>query len=172
MPLHNYFLLRGEMRFDTQWIDSDIEDLDLNEVELFEKEYPAGLTKDWSLPRSLMMVPEDKIKNYFGEKIAMYFEFLSFYTLMLIIPALFGVPVFIVDQIFDNQTPQMQTLNSLYAGVMIVWTQFYIDMWQQREHLMATKWGELEFEEEEVERPAFRGELVRSPVDDTKVYGI
>ena len=107
MPLHNYFQLRGEARFDTEWIDSDIEGVDLMEQELFEKEEPQGLTKEWSLPRSLILVPNDKIKNYFGEKIAMYFEFLSFYTLMLIIPAVFGIPVFIVDQIFDNKTPQM-----------------------------------------------------------------
>lgn len=38
--------------------------------------------------------PSDLIKDYFGERIGLYFEFLGFYTSALIIPAIFGIITF------------------------------------------------------------------------------
>ena len=41
--------------------------------------------------------PIDLVKNYFGEKIAFYFAWLGAYTTFLIIPAIVGVIVFIIN---------------------------------------------------------------------------
>jgi len=41
--------------------------------------------------------PIDKIKSYFGEKIAMYFSFLSFYSIWLLTPGLLGIIVFGIE---------------------------------------------------------------------------
>jgi hypothetical protein len=35
-------------------------------------------------------------QEYFGEKIALYFEFMGHYTFWLLIPAIFGVPIQVV----------------------------------------------------------------------------
>lgn len=41
--------------------------------------------------------PLDQIKDYFGEKIAMYFAWLGAYTTALIFPTLIGILVFIFN---------------------------------------------------------------------------
>jgi hypothetical protein len=56
------------------------------------------------------------LRAYFGEQIAIYFAFLSFYTKWLIVPSIFGVICFIVS-FFD---PIAMT-NSIYAVFMAVW---------------------------------------------------
>lgn len=41
--------------------------------------------------------PLEDIRNYFGEKIAMYFGFMAHYTLWLLVPSIVGVVVFILQ---------------------------------------------------------------------------
>ena len=61
--------------------------------EIFEPEKPNYLTKQW---KNIILCPGNKIRSYYGEKIGMYFSFLSHYTIMLIIPTIVGIPCFII----------------------------------------------------------------------------
>jgi anoctamin-10 len=96
-PFHNKFALRGTRRME----DKDLKKVQvINQLkgdqlahdDIFADEIPKGLTKYW---RGIIHCPATKIRDYFGEKIAMYFSFLSYYTFYLIFPGVLGIPVFI-----------------------------------------------------------------------------
>jgi len=144
-PLHNFFLLYGEDRFDpneerpddteTGSIPEDLEKGKKageesepgsdDEVErLFKEIKPIGLSKAW---KSWLVVPASRIREYFGEKIAMYFAFLSFYTIFLIFPALVGIPVFFI-QIFAPEAVLNWT-NVIWGFVLIIWTTLLAEFW-------------------------------------------
>jgi len=96
-PLHNRFMLHGEKKFtdkDKVTIKADLpKGKKIKNPEMFEEKIPIGLSKTWS---NWLKVPSTDIRNYFGEKIAMYFSFLSVYTMWLVAPAVLGVPIFII----------------------------------------------------------------------------
>jgi len=52
------------------------------------------LTKEWSLSFTKPQ-PLDRIREYFGEKVALYFAFLGFYTSWLWSASIVGIIVFI-----------------------------------------------------------------------------
>ena len=54
------------------------------------------LHSNWAQFRNLFKIqPLDQIRNYFGEKIALYFAFMGFYTYWLVVFAIIGLIVFI-----------------------------------------------------------------------------
>lgn len=99
--LHNDFDLYGTYRFKFSERENHMEekDCELFASELFAQNIPIGLKNEWS---GLLTSPVSLIRNYFGEKIALYFGFLSFYTYMLIIPSILGIPVFVIQVIYDK----------------------------------------------------------------------
>lgn len=149
-PLHNFFTLYGEQRFDPELerpMDEDFgdeENIDKSETadeddevkKLFEEHVPKGLSKAW---RSWLTVPASRIREYFGEKIAMYFAFLSFYTIFLIAPALIGIPVFFI-QLFAGRDATVWS-NVVFSFVMIIWTTLLAEFWGRRETWFAVLWG-------------------------------
>jgi len=47
------------------------------------------------------------LRNYFGEKVALYYLWLGWYTYLLIPPAVIGVVVFLYGLTFFNSSPLM-----------------------------------------------------------------
>lgn len=113
------------------------------------------------------------IKDYFGEKVALYYAWLGHFTFMLIIPALFAAAV---ELFFYFRGEQIQ-----YSGIdwatygygiaVLTWGTVYIQMWRQECRAIAVKWGTRGFENEEKPRPQFDGITKRSEVtNELEVY--
>jgi len=73
--------------------------------------------------------PFDDIRNYFGEKIGLYFFFLGFYTDRLIYVSLIGVGVYIFGVLSSGANPEF-FLNPVFSGIMITWTALFIENWK------------------------------------------
>lgn len=115
--------------------------------------------------------PIDDVKDYLGEKVALYFEFTAHYTTWLLPLAIAGLLVGI-DMVVEAS--MAGSLNdALLSGYTIpfycifvsFWSQLMIEYWKRRESRRAMEWGMSNFEEVETERPEFHGEEVFSYIN-------
>jgi len=104
----------------------------------------------------------DKVRNYFGERIALYFLFMSHLNKWLIWPSLVGVILWLADIV--NGTPDNYTLFPLTIGVG-VWGIFFVHSWRRVAATYCLRWGTLNMTPAlEPTRPEFRGVSRINPV--------
>ncbi len=127
--------------------------------------------------------PVDQIKDYFGEKIGLYFSWLGVYTSWLIIAAVVGGFMWInvavegslmfAGEIFHPDSTVLFALTDnnpdavvipYFAGFMGLWSAVFLENWKRVEKVTAVRWGMVGFEEEEQNRPQFSGEKILSPI--------
>ena len=103
---------------------------------------------------NLLTQPLDSIAEYYGESVAFYFAYMAFYTRWLVLPAILGLVVF-VYQVRDMELDHWLCLP--YSIVVMVWTCFLLVFWRQRSSALAFRWGVLDYEIQETERPQYKG---------------
>ncbi|OWZ01329.1 hypothetical protein PHMEG_00027307, partial [Phytophthora megakarya] len=106
------------------------------------------------------------IKDYFGEKVGLYFAWLGHYTTWLIGPAIIGGLLF-ADVVIEDTADSV--LVPYFGLFMALWAIFYYEYWKRYNSTLALEWGMSTFEEEEVERPEFAGQLTTSPIDGSTI---
>jgi hypothetical protein len=106
--------------------------------------------------------PVDDIKDYFGEKIGLYFVWLGHYTTWLAGSAVVGFFCWINVAADDNNPNAV--IMPYFATFMAFWATFFLEFWKRKESTTAMKWGTTGFEQEEQSRPQFIGERKPSPV--------
>lgn len=108
--------------------------------------------------------PLDQICEYFGEKIGIYFAWLSHYTKALCAPAFFGL----LYWMFVSGGKQLaeDVCFVAFALFNIVWATVLVEWWKRAQAEYAYSWGTLGMETNYLAepRPYFRGELKVSQV--------
>jgi len=105
--------------------------------------------------------PLDKIRDYFGEEIAIYFAFLGFYTLSLVPLGLFGI----ITYYFQSQNVHHDTVHAfVYAAVCCGWAVVFTNLWKREQRQLQVKWDVEEFEEEQSDRLEFTGQIQLSTI--------
>ncbi|XP_054706410.1 anoctamin-8-like [Uloborus diversus] len=128
------------------------------------------LSRKWGGPCSRQPIHE--IRDYFGEKIAFYFAWVSTLMASLWIPAILGVGVFayglterlenveakgmiyvieIVKQSSDNN------LTPGFAAIICLWGTIFMEVWKRRQISLARQWYVDNFDNVEPDRPQFYG---------------
>jgi len=83
----------------------------------------------------------DKIADYYGHNVSIYFKFMNFYTKWLIVPAIFGI----LRQIILFFDPQGEIvafeLDTLYCIMIVIWATLFIKYWRQTSSGICTKWN-------------------------------
>ncbi|GLE06180.1 hypothetical protein PINS_up015391 [Pythium insidiosum] len=110
--------------------------------------------------------PIHDIKDYFGEKVGLYFAWLGHYTTWLIAPSIVGILLFI-NVAFEKTADS--TLVPYFGLFMALWSTFYYEYWKRYNSVIALEWGMTSFEDEETERPEFVGEEIISPIDGSRI---
>lgn len=116
---------------------------------------------------SLGSQPLDRIRDYFGEKVAFYFAFLGHYTSMLLYPCVAAALIVVVDvylsgeSVFDaipgyfispssnsiadakvqQATHMTRCTNVIFTLFIIVWSIFIFKLWTRKESRLALRWG-------------------------------
>ncbi|CAG9311107.1 unnamed protein product [Blepharisma stoltei] len=130
------------------------------------KKHAQGLANIWKGDFFGRRIPLGKIRGYFGEKIGLYFAFLGFYSNALKIPGIIGLVVFIFQRSYPDDSNFVTVLNAFYCIFIATWATCLLEYWRRKENCLAIKWGQMDYEEDEVPRSQFRGETRRSPIDD------
>ena len=123
--------------------------------------------KPWVNSISKPPTPILEIRDYFGEKIAIYFAWLDFYTQQLQVPAAVGMITFLVQKANGPKVLQDFAL-IFFSAVICLWSTMQGEWWKQRNAFLNLWWGMDKDSSADVERPTFVGILRYSPLDDRK----
>lgn len=167
-PLHNNYQLVGKSDRTIENIPPDDKLLQALIIDLktSRNRQSASVMESWYTGLFRQQIPLSKVRNYFGEKITLYFEFLRVYQRSLIFPSIIGIIVFIVQRSLSETNPGVLAVNAIYCIFITIWATVFLERWKRRESSMAVVWGQTEFEKLEIARPQFKGELRRSPITD------
>ena len=132
------------------------------------------LTNVWLSKWSVMPwnQPFHDIRNYFGEKIAIYYVFIGHYCLWLLIPVIIGIPLQFgiwgvllerkTNDDHDDHNLQAPNSNNYFAPVfsffIALWAICMLEFWKRKEKTVAIEWGTVGCEDDEPDRPTFRGD--------------
>jgi hypothetical protein len=104
----------------------------------------------------------DKVRDYFGERIALYFLFMAHFNKWLVFPSILGIALWLIDLIW--QTPDNFTALVLCIG-MGIWSTLFAHYWRRTAATHALKWGTLGMGKQlEPTRPEFIGVSRVNPV--------
>ncbi|KAI9920598.1 hypothetical protein PsorP6_001910 [Peronosclerospora sorghi] len=128
------------------------------------------LRHTWALHWTMLYQPLHKIRYYFGEKIALYFAWLEFYTKMLIFPAAAGVFTFIFIEARQavTGTNQQGYILIAFAAFVVIWSSLFSELWKRKNGLLDALWGLSGLQETFRYRPQFRGTKSYHPVTDAE----
>lgn len=128
----------------------------------------------------LSKYPKEEVRNYFGERVCLYYEFMELYTRYLFFLGLLGIGVYIVQlqdgieshdieffgELGFHKSDIVIGFNTMYSFVVIVWSTLFLEHWKRKEAAAATVWGQTDFEINEQSLPSYTGKKRRSPAND------
>jgi hypothetical protein len=138
----------------------------------FIEESVKDLTKiSWFKAHKLNI---NAIQNYYGEKIALYFLFLTKMTRSVKFLAIFGFIVGVVDywllfksekgpeipseQSIDNMDGFMELyhyIRIVFTFIIIIWATLFLEYWKRAETFFSIQYGQLGVKKNSMERPNF-----------------
>jgi hypothetical protein len=130
------------------------------------------LRKNWVNNRSILPFPGCQkqpigaIREYFGEKVSIYFAWVEHYARSLAIPSALGV-LFTFYQVFAPEGIQGFGLMA-YCVLIGIWATTMTEFWKGENAFHNLCWGTTDFASEERERASFVGVVRYSPVNDMK----
>lgn len=128
----------------------------------------TALQRNW-MRASVLNLPFDDLKSYFGEALALYTRFLGFLTCSLLVLGIPGVLINVILWIVGyNHGPASGVLRAIYAIGLVVWSPLFLAMWHRTQQVSALQWGMTNFETSEPPRPQYKGSIIKSPVDGKK----
>jgi hypothetical protein len=115
--------------------------------------------------RDWILMPTDhthNVRDYFGEKVAFYYVWMSFYWKWLVIPGILGALLQVLDVAF--RTPDNMTAVP-FCLFLSVWSTFLPHFWRRQQAKLAIAWGTFDMVPDlEPCRPEHTGEPRINPV--------
>jgi hypothetical protein len=110
---------------------------------------------NWMLSMPWKDAPTDEIRNYFGEKIAFYFAWLSHFTNWLIAPGIVGLCIafFLVSRKVEEVNRSI--VGPIFGALLMVYMTCYLEFWKRRSSALAFRWGVTDFAKKEPDRPEY-----------------
>ncbi|RDX50828.1 DUF590-domain-containing protein [Lentinus brumalis] len=97
---------------------------------LHDHEFNEAWIRAWTT-RQLGFVKFDKIREQFGEAVAIYFHFLSFYTKHLLFISAVGVRFYFFAQPYST----------IYSSILLLWSITFVEWWRIKQRQLSVRWG-------------------------------
>lgn len=97
---------------------------------LHDKEFNDLWVRAWT-PRNIASVQLERIRDQFGDSLALYFAFLASYTKFLVGPAAFGVTAHFL---FPAYSP-------VYSVLISLWSIAFVEWWRVKERKLSLRFG-------------------------------
>lgn len=130
----------------------------------------AELRRTWALRWFMLNQPLNQIRFYFGEKIALYFAWLGFYTKMLVFPSIAGIITYAVIETQDIHRGGEDEGYILiaFALFVVVWSSVFAEIWKRKNGLFNALWGLHGTHRALRYRAQFRGTTSYNPITDAE----
>lgn len=106
-------------------------------------------------------VPLDSVRDYFGERSALFYNFVSEQSSSLVFPSIVGVAFQLV--VWSTGPNYSHPSICFFAVFICLWGMWMIKTVRRSEARKAMEWGMTKFEIKEIDRPEFRGTVIASP---------
>lgn len=146
---------------------------------LHDEELLKRLKDNW-LRGPMLEPPINEIRDYFGENVALYVSFTSFYTKFLIPMAIFGILHYCLDRFLRFDFIYNNLLFALYNLVSVTiflgksflvclfeqWRSLnpFLELWKRKSNEHAFYFGTQGKLRHKRPRPAFRGDFQKNPI--------
>lgn len=112
-----------------------------------------------------MFIDVEGIREFYGDEIAIYFEWMNFLLKFLLVPALFAILVYIGNMtLYTNES---SPLSACYSLMMTFWGVAFTVCWRRHCHGLNVLWDDYVTENDtETLRKEFHGRLAINPVTD------
>jgi len=127
---------------------------------LHDEELLKRLKDNW-LRGPMLEPPINEIRDYFGENVALYVSFTSFYTKFLIPMAIFGILHYCLDRFLRFDFIYNNLLFALYNLVSVT---IFLELWKRKSNEHAFYFGTQGKLRHKRPRPAFRGDFQKNPI--------
>ncbi|KAL4067152.1 calcium-activated chloride channel-domain-containing protein [Scleroderma yunnanense] len=104
-------------------------DLVQSVMALHDHDFNEHWIRLWTRHR-IASVQLDKIRDQFGDSVALYFFFLTAYTRALIFPAVLGLVFYFFG------TPY----SALYSSLLLVWSVVFVEWWTLQQRILSVRW--------------------------------
>jgi hypothetical protein len=90
-----------------------------------------GYQEIWKVIAKSWRVPSTMIRDYYGEKIAIYFVWMDFLACWLIVPAAVAVLISLISNLMEIPVAKNK-LYSLFSFAMAFWATLFVVYWKKR----------------------------------------
>lgn len=134
--------------------------------DFLEKSLIDDLKFFWWKPWSVSI---DAIRDYWGEKMALYFKFNSNYTWFKFPFFIVGMIVFILQRSFlkSNSVIEYKQVSLFMVCFNLVWSICFLENWKKQEKLFRRRYGISEVQDKNEIKPGFYGEYMRNPASNS-----
>ena len=80
-------------------------------------------------------ISNNEIRQYFGDNIALYYNFIEFYTIWLSVPALFGF----ISYYYRSFIFKVEAYDNWYGLILILWGNLFFIFWKRKENTLKTE---------------------------------
>ena len=110
--------------------------------------------------------PVEDIREYYGESIAIYFEWWNFMAKWLLVPGVIALILFIFEKTLAN-TQTISYYNGLFSFGIAIWAPLLLIYWNRRTNELSVEWDNYNLNINPIDlRQQFKGEIIVNPHTD------
>lgn len=105
------------------------------------------------------------VRNYYGDEVAIYFDWMNFFLLSLLVPGLMAIPINLINQYYWSI--EDSPLAGIFSIIMALWGTIFLCLWRRRTYSLNVLWDDYVIENDaEQMRKEFKGKPAIDPVTD------